>query len=372
MSRESTKYRKLALFVVFLLIFLTFVPPSQEFSFGWGGDDDDSGGGGGGKSTEASTATSGREARKQLKRHLVEKKHKFHKIERIIPEDEENDDEQGNGEDDDTGNDNDSVNVEDRGDSNAAEEEEDDEDATNEQEEDEEDTGGADVSRKERAASMRSANNDDEEEEYRFKKARKAEKPARASKKSSSAESQEKTGSWFSSLFGKSEPAETTSSKQEDSAEDATSKSNSIIDWILWLGERTGRLRPDSAEDASAPEPESSCENWMDYLNRWPFNSLFPIGKPPKPIKMPKVAKKPSKDISKADEGSEEPMSQESFDNLLHNLPNFIVKPHEVQDPECREQLQIFQRQLRGHKLWTLQSKFKLMVKCNKFIENKL
>lgn len=364
MSRESTKYRKLALFVVFLLIFLTFVPPSQEFSFGWGGDDDDSGGGGGGKSTEASTATSGREARKQLKRHLVEKKHKFHKIERIIPEDEENDDEQGNGEDDDTGNDNDSVNVEDRGDSNAAEEEDDDEDATNEQDEDDEDTG-ADVSHKERAASMRSANNDDEEEEYRFKKARKAEKPARASKKPSSAESQEKTGSWFSSLFDKSKPAETTSSKQEDSAEDATSKSNSIIDWILWLGERTGRLRPDSAEDTSAPEPESSGENWMDYLNRWPFNSLFPIGKPPKPIKMPKVAKKPSKDISKVDEGSEEPMSQESFDNLLHNLPNFIVKPHEVQDPECREQLQIFQRQLRGHKLWTLQSKFKLILKCN-------
>ncbi|XP_073830459.1 uncharacterized protein [Musca autumnalis] len=353
MSRESFKYKKWSWFLVILLLVLTFLPPSQEFTFGWGdGDDDD------GKSKEAASTSTGREARKQPKRHLVEKKHKFHKIERIIPEgyeEEADDDEEGGGgEENNESNNNESTNVEDDG----GEELDEDMTAENGEEGEEED-----VSRKERAASINSANNDDEEEEYRFKKARKAEKPARSSKKApATAESQEKSG-WFSSLFswGGGGSSKEASSKQQESAEETTpaaSKSNGIIDWILWLGERTGRLRPDSTEDTSVPAAsDSSGETLMDYLNRWPFNSLFPIGKPPKPIKMPKVAKKPSKDASRdeAATSTEPPMSQESFDNLLYSLPNFIVKPQDIENGECREQLQIFQRQLRGHKLWTLQ-----------------
>ncbi|XP_061396896.1 uncharacterized protein LOC133332512 [Musca vetustissima] len=353
MARESFKYMKWSWFLVVLLLALTFVPPSQEFSFGWGDDD--------GKSKEAAGTSASREGRKQPKRHLVEKKYKFHKIERVIPEGYD-EDEAGDEDADGGGDDNASNNLHDRTEeNNAGEELDEDEEATQEKDEEEEDEEG--VSRKERAASINSANNDDEEEEYRFKKARKAEKPARSTKqKASSTESQEKSGSWFSSLFGGGSSNKDDSSKQqqqESAEEPAATKSNGIIDWILWLGERTGRLRPDSTEDTSAQaaSSESSGESWMNYLNRWPFNSLFPIGKPPKPIKMPKVAKKPSRDASRDEDAAshEPPMSQESFDNLLYSLPNFIVKPQDIENGECREQLQIFQRQLRGHKLWTLQ-----------------
>lgn len=359
MPRGSYKRnRKLFIFIVFLLI-LTFLPPSQEI-FGWGGGSD-------GKSKEADSA------RKALKKNVPEKKFKFHKIERI----ELDPDDKSLDEDEEAASDNAGEEIE---------------DATREQQATGEGYEDDNESQKDRDSTINSANNDDEEEEFQFKKARTAQKATKKSKvqQDASAETSKEAGkSWFgsifSSIFGSSEndkqdktadeeedddnASKRHRSYEEDDEEDntAAAKTNGIIDWLLWLGEKTGRSKSgekDSTEDA---DDATSGENWLQYFNRWPFNSLFPIGKPPKPIAMPKLAAKKAaaaghkqRHDSMGDGGeySGEAMSQENFDSLLSTLPNFVVNPNDIREPECRKQMQIFQHQLRGHKLWTLQSKY--------------
>ncbi|KNC25327.1 hypothetical protein FF38_02523 [Lucilia cuprina] len=357
MPRGSQKYSKSLLFIL-LLIFLAFLPPSQELSFGWGGGGDDS------KAKDVSADASAN-LRKISKKHTLQKKFKFHKIERVEVDDEEEED-------------GDVENVNDDTNENLAGEEIDD-NATNERADDEDDEEEND-SQRDRAASLNSENNDDEEEEFQFKRARKAEKKITSTRLSEEKTSKESSTSFFGNIFGglfgggsdetdesiKSKKSSKESRERSDSKEETT-KSNGIIDWIMWLGERTGRLRadPTESEEENVSAAESSGENWLDYFNRWPFNSLFPIGKPPKPISMPKSS--PTKSSKKRSDTSagggsdgddaslEQAMSQESFDILIRTLPNFVMKPSEVSETECRQQLQIFQRQLRGHKLWTLQ-----------------
>lgn len=48
-------------------------------------------------------------------------------------------------------------------------------------------------------------------------------------------------------------------------------------------------------------------------------------------------------------------IAPDDFDRLLHNLPSFIPDYANVQSMECRRQGEIFQRQLRGQKIWALQ-----------------
>lgn len=49
------------------------------------------------------------------------------------------------------------------------------------------------------------------------------------------------------------------------------------------------------------------------------------------------------------------PLPHHEFENLLVNIPSFVPNYTKIQNFECRYQGQIFERQLRGHKPWTLQ-----------------
>lgn len=355
MPRGSQRYSKGLLFIL-LLIFLAFLPSSDELSFGWGGGggDDDS------KAKDVSADASA--LRKVNKKHSLQKKFKFHKIERIETEEDDNEDDGEDGDGDDDTNEN---HAGEEIDDNATNERADDDLNGDDEEEEEND------SQHDRAASLNSENNDDEEVEFQFKKARKAEKKM-THKLSEETTSKEKSKSFFSNIFGglfsdENDEKEKTSRESVERQSKEDTKSNGIIDWLMWLGEKTGRLREATteSEEENTSAAESSIESWLDYFNRWPFNSLFPIGKPPKPISMPKSSstkssRKRATSAAAGDEAShEETMSQESFDTLIRTLPNFVLNPSEISNTECRQQMQIFERQLRGHKLWTLQSKSK-------------
>lgn len=48
-------------------------------------------------------------------------------------------------------------------------------------------------------------------------------------------------------------------------------------------------------------------------------------------------------------------LAQKQFEKLLLNLPSFVPDYTKVKNPECQKQGEVFQRQLRGQKLWALQ-----------------
>ncbi|XP_055914388.1 uncharacterized protein LOC129947740 [Eupeodes corollae] len=220
-----------------------------------------------------------------------------------------------------------------------------------EDEEEEEENGGG--------GSDDEEEDDDSDDEFKFERARKLDgtkvKPTsqRASvdeygedyvkeKKTSSKDSEK---GFFSSLFGglfggwwNDAPA-----KAPPPPPPPADKSNGIIDWIQSFSRMFKKPAPE-------PKPADTGIDWMSYLNRWPFNSLFPIGKPEKKISLPR-----SEDSSHRYASGAEPMSQDHFESLLHTVPGFVVNASHVSDIECKQQMQIFHRQLRGNKFWTLQ-----------------
>lgn len=48
-------------------------------------------------------------------------------------------------------------------------------------------------------------------------------------------------------------------------------------------------------------------------------------------------------------------LARNEFEKLLLNLPSFVPDYSKVKNPECHKQGEVFQRQLRGQKLWALQ-----------------
>lgn len=272
------------------IILVLLICPLLSHGFGLKSDDDDDG-------TGTKDAVRGVRAK-------VTKKFEFRKLVRVIPpEDEDNDEggEEGNGE------------------------EEEDEDNSN-------DEFKFETARKSDGSKIKStqrASVDEYGEDYIKER------------KSVSKDSEKGFfSSLFGGLFGGSEPPVKIKKPPPPPAD----KSNGIIDWIQAITSSFKKPTPEP------PKPAPVGEDWMSYLNRWPFNTLFPIGKPEKKISLPRGA-----DSSGHYSSGAEPMSQDHFESLLHTVPGFVVNASHVNDIECKQQMQIFHRQLRGHKFWTLQ-----------------
>lgn len=60
--------------------------------------------------------------------------------------------------------------------------------------------------------------------------------------------------------------------------------------------------------------------------------------------------------------GKREPLTTQSFENLLLSIPSFIPNYTKIDDIDCKRMGQIFHRQVRGQKLWALQSNNRIVV----------
>ncbi|CRK87303.1 CLUMA_CG001105, isoform A, partial [Clunio marinus] len=62
-----------------------------------------------------------------------------------------------------------------------------------------------------------------------------------------------------------------------------------------------------------------------------------------------------SKPVVKKKSKEEAHLAQKQFEKLLLNLPSFVPDYSKVKNPECQKQGEVFQRQLRGQRIWALQ-----------------
>jgi hypothetical protein len=65
-----------------------------------------------------------------------------------------------------------------------------------------------------------------------------------------------------------------------------------------------------------------------------------------------KASPKPKKEKKSKEEAH---LAQKEFEKLLLNLPSFVPDYSKVKNPECQKQGEVFQRQLRGQRIWALQ-----------------
>lgn len=160
----------------------------------------------------------------------------------------------------------------------------------------------------------------------------------------------------------------TSDAEEEQAAENAKESPfqlSNIINWLQSLTEQAsdaapkGKKEKQKAQKQLAPKPEI---DWLTYLKRWPFNSIFPEP-PPAPATRRSAAKaKGSSTASKAQTATKRShpspsQSEEYLELLIHSLPAFFGNVSEAKSGECHQQLELLHRQLRAHKLWTFQSK---------------
>lgn len=291
----SSRHGKFFLLAI-CLVALTLPDLSEEFGLFGGGDKNDV------------------EDRKKAPKSVSDKKFKFHKLKKVDLADYEADD--NNDDDDDEGPVKDDDEDDDNDDENNSENDEDDN-------EDDDDDNGSEEGPKKKSRSIFKMILDEEEREE-----------AEEAKRDSDDDSDGFFS--FSWIWGSEEKK---TKKEKDS--------NGIINWLRsWRKSSKEDSDDDDGEDDDSPPKES--KSWLSYLNRWPFNVLVPFGKSKK-IRLPKC------DDTSGDSGTE-PLSQEHFESLLHTMPGFVVNVQKVSDPECRQQLKVFHHQLRGNKLWPIQS----------------
>ncbi|KAH8397870.1 hypothetical protein KR222_004404 [Zaprionus bogoriensis] len=135
-----------------------------------------------------------------------------------------------------------------------------------------------------------------------------------------------------------------------------------IISWLQSLTEQAGDAAPAAKkEKQKAHKAPKSDVDWLTYLKRWPFNSIFPEpAAVPVPPKRSSAARQQSSGKSATTAGSKPAkrsasQSDEYLELLIHSLPAFFGTVSQAQSGECHQQLELLHRQLRAHKLWTLQ-----------------
>lgn len=152
--------------------------------------------------------------------------------------------------------------------------------------------------------------------------------------------------------------------QEPEAAKESPFQLSNIIDWLQSLTEQAVEPAAPKGKKESkkaAQKVVKSEIDWLTYLKRWPFNSIFPEPAAPAPTRRTAPsqgsasgkAKAPSKATSKRTASQ----SEEYLELLIHSLPAFFGNVSEAKSGECHQQLELLHRQLRAHKLWTFQSK---------------
>ncbi|XP_030563114.1 uncharacterized protein LOC115764315 [Drosophila novamexicana] len=138
--------------------------------------------------------------------------------------------------------------------------------------------------------------------------------------------------------------------------ETAETQYPNVLNWLHWLTEPTEEAAPVGKKEKSRKSVKSDID-WLTYLKRWPFNSIFP-----EPPAQPSAKRRRERHRNSPDDGEssgpsrpQPPKSEEYVELLIHSLPAFIGSVSQAKSGDCHQQLELLHRQLRAHKMWTLQ-----------------
>lgn len=151
----------------------------------------------------------------------------------------------------------------------------------------------------------------------------------------------EKVASWFSllpSLPIFSDKVEDESSQEESSG------------YFGWFTRVNNKLTDNSTDDDIN---DADGNDWFSYLKS--LNFLTELLTADEGTNSDNAVKHRDKSDDVVT-GEREPLSTQSFENLLLSIPSFIPNYTKINDVDCRRMGQIFLRQVRGQKLWALQS----------------
>lgn len=166
----------------------------------------------------------------------------------------------------------------------------------------------------------------------------------------------EKITSWFSQLSNLNIFSE---SKEDKKSKPDDQESSGYFGWLMGSNQ-------ESTDDDDKGSDETG---WFSYLKSTlsDLTDLLASDDVPNVVSEKKRRHKADDDIPE----QREPLTTQSFENLLLSIPSFIPNYTKIDDVDCRRMGHIFQRQVRGQKLWALQSNNRLLSEHGRlFLDN--
>ncbi|XP_037029631.1 O-acyltransferase like protein-like [Bradysia coprophila] len=150
----------------------------------------------------------------------------------------------------------------------------------------------------------------------------------------------EKMTSWFSHLTNLNIFSE---KKEDEGTKPGDDESSGYFGWLMGANQ-------ESTDDDDKDSDETS---WFSYLKSTlaDFTDLL-SSDDTSSVASDKKRRHKSEEVAPE---KREPLTTQSFENLLLSIPSFIPNYTKINDVDCRRMGQIFQRQVRGQKLWALQ-----------------
>lgn len=140
----------------------------------------------------------------------------------------------------------------------------------------------------------------------------------------------------FNLIINFSDESDEDSSNFEDSEEDEINYQKLLAEEREKLEEHTEQLS--STEEILPKTQEHEMETAKSELEKQPAEEEI------------------SPSVKKEKKSKQElHLARKEFEKLLLNLPSFVPDYSKVKNPECQKQGEVFQRQLRGQRLWALQ-----------------
>lgn len=131
--------------------------------------------------------------------------------------------------------------------------------------------------------------------------------------------------------------------------------------WWEWL-RSLRNAEEDKMQHKAEPETDTSDDDaspsWWSYLNRIPFKMIYDFLVTNVQSIREAVEREVVEDAATEATYAEpprEPLSAQHFENLLLTVASFVPNYTNVEAIDCRRMGQIFQRQVRGQKMWALQ-----------------
>lgn len=145
----------------------------------------------------------------------------------------------------------------------------------------------------------------------------------------------------------------------KDKSED-DDESPGFFDWLRSL--RKSEEAKEQSSEKNEPDVVEEKINWLSYLDRKPFNLISNYFATDNSANKESEldgddAVEPGESTDNNNNNQRKPLTTEHFEHLLLNIPSFVPNYTNIDDIDCKRMGQIFQRQVRGQKLWALQSK---------------
>lgn len=134
--------------------------------------------------------------------------------------------------------------------------------------------------------------------------------------------------------------------------------------WWEWLRslrkseeEKMQNKKKNDEETETDSSTDGESPSWWSYLNRIPFKLIYEFLVTNVQSIREAVEQEAVESATEAAEAEppREPLSPQHFENLLLTVSSFVPNYTNVENIDCRRMGQIFQRQVRGQKMWALQ-----------------